>query len=87
MADFVQRVAGDILRAIGIEIRQGDLIVVQRLVRVYLNGWIVADTTQFRILCPQVGLDQFCRRQKLEDGDIAGPERTASLCTGQSCIR
>src|SRR5208282_2550762 len=32
VADFVERVAGDILRAIGIEIRQGDLIVVQRLV-------------------------------------------------------
>ena len=53
MAGFVQGVAGDILRAIAIEVRQGNLVVVQRLVRVYLDGWIIADTTQLRILCPK----------------------------------
>jgi hypothetical protein len=86
VAHFIPRVTGDILRAIGIEVRQGYLIVVQRLVRVYLYGWILADTAQFRILCPKVRLDQFRRRQKLEDGDIARTERTAFLCTGQGSI-
>src|SRR5580700_873635 len=64
VTNFIQRVAGDILWAIRIEVRQGYLIVIQRLTRVGLNGWIIADTTQFRILCPQVRLDQFGRRQK-----------------------
>jgi hypothetical protein len=38
VAHFIQRVAGDILRGIAIQVRQGYLIVVHLLVRVYLNG-------------------------------------------------
>lgn len=49
MADFVNGVAADGLRAVAIEVQQGDLIVVQLFVRVYLNGRIIADTTQFRV--------------------------------------
>src|SRR5271170_5142410 len=44
MTDFVESVAGYILRSITIEVRQGYLIVVQRLVRVYFDGWIIANT-------------------------------------------
>jgi hypothetical protein len=44
VADFVKGVAGDVLRAVGIEVREGSLIAVQ-LVRGYLNGWIIADTS------------------------------------------
>src|ERR1700732_2244901 len=36
VADFVDGVAGNVLRTIGIEIREGDLIAVHRLIRVYL---------------------------------------------------
>jgi hypothetical protein len=43
MAHFVQSVAGYILRGIAVEVRQGYLIVVQLLVGVYLNGWVIAD--------------------------------------------
>ena len=54
VGDFVIRVAGYVLRAVGIEIRQGHLIVVQGLARVYLNGWIRADTTELRVLYPKI---------------------------------
>jgi hypothetical protein len=73
MAHFIQRVAGNVLWAIGIEVRQGELIGVRRFVRIHLNRWIVADTARFGILRPQVGLDQL-RRQELEDCNIAGRE-------------
>jgi hypothetical protein len=86
VAYFIQRVAGYVLRAIAIQVRQGYLIVVQRLVWVYLNGFVIADTTQFRILCPKIRLDQFRRRQKPEDGGIALIKTTRFLRTGQSSI-
>src|SRR5580704_1272791 len=54
VAHFIQRVAGNILRAIAIKVRQCDLIGVQRFVRVHFNGWKIADTTQFRILYPKI---------------------------------
>jgi hypothetical protein len=88
VADFIERVAGDVLRAIAIEVRQGHLIVVQRRVRVrvYLNGEVTADTAQLCVLYPKICFDQFCRRQKPEDGGIASTEPTSFLGTGRSSI-
>ena len=40
--------------AITIKVRQSDLVVVQRLVRVYLDGRIGADTAQFGVLLPEI---------------------------------
>src|SRR3984885_8757803 len=73
---FIQRVAADVLRAVGIQIREGKLVVIQGRVRIgiYLNGLIVADTTQFRILRPQVRFDQLGGCQKLENGDVSRAE-------------
>src|SRR5208283_68728 len=83
VADFVQRVAGDILRAIGIEIRQGDLIRVQGLVRVYFDRRIIADATQFRILNPKVGLNQFGGREESQDRDISFAEGCTAGLLGE----
>ena len=80
VAHFIQRVAGDILRAIGIEVRQGDLIGVQQLVRVHFNGRIIADAAQFRILRPKVRLDQFRGREESQDRNVSfGKLRTAGF--------
>src|SRR5580698_998362 len=40
---FIQSVARDILRTIGVKVRQGYLIVIQLLVRVHLNRRVIAD--------------------------------------------
>jgi hypothetical protein len=67
VADFIDCVAGYVLRAIAVEIREGSLIGVPLLVRVYLNRWIIADTAQFRILCPEVAFDKLGRSQESKD--------------------
>jgi hypothetical protein len=67
VADFVDCIAGYVLWAIAVEIRERSLIAVQLLVRVYLNGWIIADTAQFRILCPEVAFDKLGRSQESKD--------------------
>ena len=64
-----------------IEVREGSLIAVQPWVRGYLNGWIIADTAQFRILCPEVAFDKLCRSQESKDGDIALGQATAAALT------
>jgi hypothetical protein len=79
VADFIDCVAGYVLRAIAVEIRKGSLIAVQLLVRVYLNRWIIADTAQFRILCPEIAFDKLCRSQESKDGDIAFGKATAAV--------
>src|SRR5579862_6995150 len=61
VADFVDGIAGDVLRAIGIEVREGSLIAVQRLAGVYLNGLARGETAQLRILCPQITFDELGR--------------------------
>ncbi len=54
VAHFIQRVARDILRAIGIQVRKGNLIRIQWFVRVDLDRRKIADSAQFRILRPKV---------------------------------
>ena len=60
MADFVDCIAGYVLRAIAIEVRESSLISVRLLIRVYFNGWIIAYATQFCLLCPEVAFDKLC---------------------------
>jgi hypothetical protein len=71
MTDFVESLAGYILWSITIEVRQGYLIVVQRLVRVYFDGWFIADTAQFRVLGPKVRFDQLRCGEKTQNRDVA----------------
>jgi hypothetical protein len=71
VADFVNGVAADGLRAVAIEVQQGDLIVVQLFVRVYLNGRIIADTTQFRVPYPQVRFDEPSCGQESKNGYVS----------------
>jgi hypothetical protein len=40
VADFVKGVAGDILRAVGIEVREGRLVAVHRQAWVYFHGYL-----------------------------------------------
>jgi hypothetical protein len=56
------------------------------LVRIYLNGLVIADTAEFRILYPKVRFNEFCRREKAEDGGIALVEIPAFLCTRRSSL-
>ena len=71
MAHFVQSVAGDVLRTIGIKVRQGSLVGIQGFVRVYFDRLIVADSAQFRILRPKVRFNQLSRGQKPGNGDVS----------------
>ena len=57
-----------------------DLIVVLRLVGIDLNRRIIADAAQFRILLPQIALDQLGSGQELENCDVA--LRKAGGCRG-----
>jgi hypothetical protein len=58
VADFVDGVAGNVLRTVGIEVRERSLIGVHRLVRVYLYRDLArGETTQLSILCPQITFD------------------------------
>jgi hypothetical protein len=50
---FVQGITADVLRAITIQVRQRYLVVVHRLGRIYLNRFVIADTSEFRILYPK----------------------------------
>ena len=78
VADFVEGVAGDVLRAIGIEVREGSLIGVQRLVR-DLPQWV--DYRRYRPVPHIVSkgrIRSVGRGQKLQDGDISLVQ-TASL--------
>ena len=61
MADLIQRIAGDVLRAVGIQVRKGGLIGVKCLVWTYFDGEVGADAAQFGILCPAIRLDEFGR--------------------------
>ena len=85
MAYFIERVAGDVLRSVAVEVRQGGLIGVQ-LGGLDFGGWVVADPAEFGILYPKVRLDQFRRCEKPEDGCIARVESAAFLRSGRSCI-
>ena len=74
VADLVERVAGDILGAIGIEVLQGELI------------WILrsrGNPTELGILLPQIGFDQLRCREQPQNVDVsrthsAGRVRRAS---------
>ena len=70
MAHFIERVAGDVLRAIAIEVRQRSLVVVHRLIRIDFDGWIVADTAEFRVLNPQITFDDFGCGDEAKNRDI-----------------
>ena len=53
MALLIQVIAGDVLRAIGIEVHEGRLIAVHRCERGGLHGELArGETTQLRILLP-----------------------------------
>src|SRR3984957_18061589 len=79
MTDFIDGVAGDVLRAIAVQVRQSDLIIVQLLVGGYFNGWIITDTTQFRVLCPKIAFDQLGCSQESENCDITSGKRTTTI--------
>src|SRR6202041_3386789 len=76
VADFVDSVAGDVLWAVTIEVGQGDLVVVQLLIWVYLNGRIIAATAQFRVLYPKVRFDELGCSQESKNGYVALVEAT-----------
>ncbi len=81
VADFVNGVAGDVLRAVAIEIGQGDLIIVHWLVRVYFHRRVVADSAEFRVLYPQITFNQFRCGEEAKDGDVSLRRAlTAFLC-------
>ena len=67
VTDFIERVAGDVLRPVPVEVLQGQLI------------WILGpagDATQFGILRPQIGFDQFGCGDETQNGNIAVSEFT-----------
>ena len=51
---FVQGIAGDVLRAIAIQVRQSYLIAVHGLVHVDFDGFVIADAAEFCVLYPKV---------------------------------
>src|ERR1700749_4541215 len=71
MAHFVERVAGNVLAGVAIQILQRKLIVVLGSVR---------NSSQLRILLPEISFDQFRGRQQSKDCCIASREpRRAAL--------
>jgi hypothetical protein len=64
------------LRAIAIEVRQCDLIVVHKLTRVNLNRGIIADAAEFCILYPKVRFDELGSREEAKDGGVSGRQTT-----------
>src|SRR5580693_4069120 len=72
MAGFVDRVAGDVLRAIGIELHEGRLISVHGFERGSLHGKLAwGKTTQLRVLLPQVSFNELGRSGETEKGDVS----------------
>jgi hypothetical protein len=67
VADFIERIAGDVLRAVAVQKLQRELIVVLRA---------AGDAAEFGVLDPEIGLDQFGGGQKTQNRDIAAGEWT-----------
>ena len=71
MALLIGSVAGDVLRAVGIEVHEGRLIAVHRFERGCLNGKLAGgETTELRILLPQVGLNELRCRCEAQEGHV-----------------
>ena len=62
MANFVQRIAGNVLRTIAIELLKGQLI------RILSAG---GEASEFGVLNPQIALNDFGGCKKLKDGNIS----------------
>src|ERR1700749_3353481 len=80
MAHFVERVAGNVLAGVAIQILQRKLIVVLGSVR---------NSSQLRILLPEISFDQFRGRQQSKDCCIASrePPRAALAALALCALR
>ena len=73
VALLVERVAGNVLRAVGIEVHEGRLIAVHRCERrVCLHGELArSEPPQLGILLPEIGFDQLRRCEQPQDVDVS----------------
>ena len=72
MALLIESIAADVLRPIGIQVHESRLVGVHRFERgCFYRELTGCKAAEFSILLPEVGLDEFGRREKSKDRNVS----------------